>query len=346
MSARHTCDKGILHMQPIASRYAFFMSLDTDAALDLHSIRIVRAIAETGTITAAAKALGYSQPAISQHLQRAEARLSLPLVTRVGRTVRLTEAGQVLARHALAITSALDAASGDLADLAGLRTGTVRLAAFPTASSTIVPRLIGAMAHSHPGVLVSYIEAEPPEAVALLREGSIDLAITFSYLGDRTDPHRDSANGLEVETLFDEDMVAVVPADSPLADLDVLDVAALSGERWIAGCPRCRGHLMAVCEVAGFEPLIGFETDNASAVLNIVAHGLGVAMLPRLALATSPVPAGAVTKPHTPRSTRSIHLLANRGAARVPSLAATMKRMRAMDGSDWGLTVAQERARS
>lgn len=340
MAVRETCDKTIIRMRSITVDYAWSVNTDADVQIDLQSIRIVRAIAETGTITGAARALGYSQPAISQHLQRAEARLSLPLVTRVGRSIRLTEAGQVLARHALTITSALDAASGDLADLAGLRTGTVRLAAFPTASSTIVPRLFASMAKTHPGIRISYLEAEPPEAVALLREGSIDVAVTFSYLGDRADPHRENANGLGVETLFSEEMVVVIPSGHPLAHLPVIDVAGLAEERWIAGCPRCRGHLMAVCEVAGFDPRITFETDNASAVLNIVANGLGVAMLPRLALATTAVPSGVVTRPHTPKSTRSVHLLANQGADRVPSLAATMNHLRALDGTDWGLVVA------
>ena len=97
---------------------------------------------------------------------------------------------------------------------------------------------------------------------------------------------------------------------------------------------------MAVCEVAGFDPVISFETDNASAVLNIVANGLGVAMLPRLALATTAMPAGAVTRPHTPKSTRSVHVVSNQGAERVPSIAATMSRLRTLDGADWGLTAA------
>lgn len=316
------------------------MTIEIDQRLDLQSVRIVRAIAETGSITAAARALGYSQPAISQHLQRTEARLGLALVTRVGRSVRLTEAGTVLARHALTITSALDAAEGDLADLAGLRTGTVRLAAFPTASSTIVPRLLGALATSHPGIRVTYIEAQPPEAVQLLREGAVDLAITFSYPGDRADPHRDSASGLTAQSLFTEEMVVVIPSQHPLGERDVIDVAMLADERWIAGCPRCRGHLLAVCEVAGFAPVISFETDNASAVLNMVASGLGVAMLPRLALATATLPAGAVIRPHSPLSVRSIQALANDGARRVPSLAATTAALRDLDGSDWGLVAA------
>jgi DNA-binding transcriptional LysR family regulator len=340
------------------------MSLENDQRLDLQSVRIVRAISETGSITGAAKTLGYSQPAISQHLQRTEARLGLALVARVGRSVRLTEAGSLLATHALAITSAMDAAEGDLADLAGLRTGTVRLAAFPTASSTIVPRLLATLADRHPGIRVTYVEAEPPEAVQGLRDGSIDLAITFSYPGDRNDPHGDASRGLSSLPLFADEMAVVLPAGHVLARgagaLDVLvrgadapdmlarradaraegslDVAALSGERWIAGCPRCRGHLLAVCEVAGFTPVISFETDNAGAVLNMVASGLGVAMLPRLALATATLPAGAVIRRHTSRSGRSIQMLTTDGAHRVPSLAATAAVLRGLDGAEWGLT--------
>lgn len=314
------------------------MSIDLDPQLDLQSVRIVRAIAEHGSITAAARILGYSQPAVSQHLQRTERRLGLPLVSRVGRTVRLTEAGQVLARHAQLITSALDAASGELADLAGLRTGTVRVAAFPTASSTIVPRLLALLGEQHPGIRVSYVEAQPPQAVTLLRDGAIDLAITFSYPGDRSDPHRDSANGLATRTLYTEEMVVVLPADHPLAEASVVEVAALHAERWIAGCPRCSGHLLAVCDVAGFAPDIAFETDNASAVLNMVASGLGVAMVARLALATTSLPAGAVIRAQSPSSLRSIHLVASDGAERVPSLAATIALFDRISGAEWGLT--------
>lgn len=316
------------------------------APLDLQSIRIVRAIAETGTITAAAGALGYSQPAVSQHLQRTESRLGIPLVTRIGRSVRLTEAGQVLARHAVTITSALDAAAGELADLAGLRTGTVRLAAFPTASSTVVPLLLSAMATTHPGISIAYLEAQPPEAVALLRDGAIDLAITFSYPGDRSDPHRESANGLTIETVFREEMVVVVPSGHPAADTEVVDVSVLNDEKWIAGCPRCRGHLLAVCLEAGFDPNISFETDNASAVITMVASGLGVAMLPRLALATAVVPPSVAIRAHEPRSIRNIHLLSNEGATRIPSLAATRSALLDLDGAVWGLTPGAQRERA
>jgi molybdate transport repressor ModE-like protein len=320
-------------MQTIMPHY----DCEMDAELDLHSIRIVRAIAETGTITGAARQLGFSQPAISQHLQRTEARLGVPLVIRAGRSIRLTEAGALLARHAVAISSALDAAAGDLAELAGMRTGTARIASFPTASSTIIPRLLRAMAEKHPGIVVTYVEAEPPEALAMLREGSIDLAITFSYPGDRADPHRDIAAGLAITPLFTEEMLLALPESHAQASNSDVDVRALLSERWIAGCPLCRGHLLAVCETAGFDPVVDYETDNAVAVLHLVASRLGVALLPRLALATASVPAGAAIRATSPVSMRSIQLVRHADATRVPSLAATIAAVRSLAGDDWGL---------
>lgn len=309
--------------------------------IDLQSVRIVRAIAEHGSISAAARALGYSQPAVSQHVRRAERRLGVPLVVRAGRGVRLTEPGLVLARHAQTIGQALDAARGELAELVGLGTGTVRIAAFPTASSTIVPRLLSAVRDAHPGLTVSYIEAEPPEALAMLREGAVDVAITFAYPGDRADPHRESEGPVETVSLFTEPVVIVLPEQHPLAlDGGAVELALLGGERWIAGCPLCRGHLLAACEAVGVEPDIEFETDNAVAVLNLVAAGLGVALLPRLALATATPPQGAVVRATVPSSDRSIQVVVQHGSRRVPSIAAVLDAVLALEGRDWGLSPA------
>ena len=314
-------------------RYGYAMELD------LQSVRIVRAIADHGSISAAARALGYSQPAVSQHLRRAEQRLGVPLVVRAGRGVRLTEPGTVLARHAQTIGQALDAARGELAELMGLGTGTVRIAAFPTASSTIVPRLLGTVRDTHPGLTVSYVEAEPPEALGMLRDGLVDLAITFAYPGDRADPHRESEGPVETELLYTEPVVIALPESHPLAlDGGPVELARLGGERWIAGCPLCRGHLLAACEAVGVEPEIELETDNAIAVLNLVASGLGVALLPRLALATAIPPEGAVVRATSPSSDRSIQVVAQHGSRRVPSIAAVLDAVTALDGRDWGLT--------
>ena len=310
-----------------------------DLDLDLHSIRIVRAVAEHGTISGAARALGYSQPAISQHLRRAEARLGVPLVARAGRGVRLTEPGALLARHALTITSALDAASGDLAELMGLAAGTVRVAGFPTASSTLVPQLLQVMRSRHQGITMNFIEAEPPEAIGMLRDGLVDVAITFAYPGDRADPHRDD-NSLDTEPLFTEPVVLAIPEAHPLAAGEKVALDQLADERWIAGCPLCRGHLLAACEAVGFAPRIELETDNAVAVLNLVANDLGLALLPRLALATAVVPPGAAVRETLPTSDRSIRVVVQAGATRVPSIAAALTAIRGIDGAKWGLARA------
>lgn len=294
---------------------------DEEPPFDAQTLRVVRAIADTGSITGAAGQLGYSQPALSQQMRRLEQRLGMPVVERVGRRVRLTEAGRVLARHAPAVTTALDAAAGELAQLRGGETATVRLAGFPSASPTIVPRLLARLATAAPGLHVTYVEVEPPEAVAQVRADRADVALTFSYPGDRTDPHGASARGLDVTTIGAEELLAVLPAGHPLAAQGAVDVAALADEHWIAGCPRCRGHLVEVCERAGFAPRIRFETDNIAAVEGLVAQGIGVATLPRLAVASFPPLAGIVTLPILGGRQRTIHTVTAHGAARIPAVA-------------------------
>ncbi|MCW3494203.1 LysR family transcriptional regulator [Microbacterium sp. SSM24] len=295
-----------------------------DPELDAQALRVVKAIADEGSITGAAAVLGYSQPAVSQQLKRLEQRLQLPLVERVGRTVRLTEAGRVLARHAPAVTTALDAAAGELAELRGLRTGRVRLVGFPSASPTIVPRLLADLEERHTGVTLTYLEAEPPEAVEAVREDRADIALTFSYPGDREDPHGPSARGLSVRAIGTDDLLAVLPEGHPAAGDGSVDLAKLADERWIAGCPRCRGHLLELAARAGFSPRIAFETDNFVAVEGLVARGIGVATLPRLAVASFPRLAGVTTLPLPPSEARTIHVVTAHGADRVPAVRATL----------------------
>jgi DNA-binding transcriptional LysR family regulator len=302
--------------------------------LDSTLLRVVGALAEHGSITAAAAALGYSQPAVSQQLKRLEQRIGLAVIERVGRGVRLTEAGRLLARHAATVNGALDAAAGELAELRGLRAGRVRLAAFPSASATIVPRLLADLQRRHPGVGITYLEAEPPEAVALVRENQADLAITFSYPGDRVDPHRASAEGLVVTRLRRDEMMLVLPAAHALAGDAAVDLGDLAEENWIGGCPRCRGHLLELCGHSGFTPRISYETDNAAAVLGLVAAGIGVAMLPALALASvGPQPLVAI-RPTRGRDHRTLHAVTVTGAAGVPAIAATLRRLAALAAPD------------
>jgi DNA-binding transcriptional LysR family regulator len=310
-------------------------SLD-DPEFDVHALRVIKAIADEGSITAAAASLGYSQPALSQQMKSLERRLGVPVIERVGRSVRLTEAGRVLARHAPAVTTALDAAAGEIAELRGLRAGRVRLVGFPSASPTVVPQLLSELARHHPGITITYVEAEPPEAVEAVREDRADIALTFSYPGDRDDPHGSSASGLLVRVVGTDDLLAVLPEGHPAAAGARVEVADLAGENWIAGCPRCRGHLLELCGRAGFEPRIGFETDNFVAVEGLVARGIGVATLPRMAVESFPIMPGVATRPLPPEDARTLHVVTAHGADRVPAVRlalAALERVLAQDRS-------------
>jgi molybdate transport repressor ModE-like protein len=302
--------------------YALIMTdnFGNDPEFDVQTLRVIKAIADEGSITAAATSLGYSQPAVSQQIKRLEKRLGVAVIERVGRSVRLTEAGRVLARHAPAVTTALDAAAGELAELRGLRVGRVRLVGFPSASPTVVPRLLTDLAEHHPGITITYVEAEPPEAVEAVREDRADIALTFSYPGDRDDPHGSSASGLAVRAVGADDLLAVLPEGHPAGDGARVRVADLADENWIAGCPRCRGHLLELCGRAGFEPKIGFETDNFVAVESLVAKGIGVATLPRMAVDSFPLMPGVITRPLPHAEARTLHVVTAHGAERVPAV--------------------------
>jgi len=313
--------------------------------LDSSTLRLVAAIAEYGSITRAAAVLGLSQPAVSQHLKKIESRIGMPLITRAGRGIRLTDAGAVVARHATAVLAGLDSTAGELADLAGLRAGRVRLAAFPSASSTIVPRLLQSMAAEHEGVRFTYLEAEPPEAITAVRDGVSDLAIAFHYPADRKDPFTATAEGLDVHDLARDEVLVLVPDGHPAVGVTVtvtgqgtppgedagtapIDLAGLRHENWIAGCPRCRSHLLDSCATSGFAPSIGFETDNFVAVMSMVAAGLGVALVPALAIAASPVPAGVTARPTTAGDHRRIVAVTRPGAVGIPAVGEALRMLR------------------
>lgn len=237
------------------------------------------AVARTGSITAAAEALHYAQPSVSHHLGRLEAEVGVPLVQRAGRGIRLTDAGRMLVGRAEEILGQVESASAELAAHAGLRTGRVRLAAFPSVLATLVPPAAARLAAEHPEIELALTEAEPPEALVALRNAEVDVALVFEY-GDVSPS--DSRNAT-MTPLLEEPLYAVTAAHADWPGPDA-QLGAYSAERWIAGCPRCRAHLLAACRDAGFTPDIAFETDDYVAVQALVAAGLGVSTLPGLAL--------------------------------------------------------------
>ena len=283
----------------------------------------MRAIAEEGSFTAAALSLGYTQPAVSQMVRRLEQRTGTALVERVGRSVRLTEAGEVLARHAGPVLKALDAAEEEVAAIAGLRAGRVRLMAFPSSSATLVPRALALVKQRYPDVKVTFTEAEPPESLAALRAGECDLAVAFAYEGTDLGRGEEDLELFSIHKLMDDEVRLALPRTHPLATRTEVDLSDLADEPWIAGCPRCRGHLLQMCHDEGFNPNVAFETEDYVAVMGLVSEGLGVALIPDLILRTAHHH-DVVTLPIKPASRRHIHIVTTPDLERVPAVQATI----------------------
>ncbi len=282
---------------------------------------MLRAVASTGSFSAAGRELGCTQPAVSQQMKALEASVGTPLLVRTGREMRLTQAGEALVRHAAGIIAGLTAAEEEVAAIAGLRAGRVRLVSFPSGSSTLVPTALAALRAAHPGTRVSLEEAEPPKSVELLREGDCDVALAFRYEGAAGAEEWDD---LVVRPLLTDRLVALVPEGHRLARTEgAVAIGELARESWIAGCPRCRGQLVEVCEGAGFTPRIDFATDDYPAVVGLVGAGLGVAVLPQLAV-ESVRPRGARTVALEPAVRREIVALTLPDLAQVPAVTATL----------------------
>src|SRR5437868_2833338 len=153
--------------------------------LDVTRLRVLVAVARHGSVTAAARALNYAQPSVSHHLARLESETGTKLIQRAGRGIRLTDAGRLLAERAAEVIGRLDAAENELAAYTGLRAGRLRLAAFPSALGTIVPAAAALLREQQPGVDLRLTEAEPPEALRMLRAGYVDVAMVFRYSEDK-----------------------------------------------------------------------------------------------------------------------------------------------------------------
>jgi DNA-binding transcriptional LysR family regulator len=245
--------------------------------IDLRRIEALVALHRTGTVSAAAAQLHYGQPTISHHLRRLEAETGSVLLQRVGRGVRLTPDGERLAGRGEEILALLARAETELAASTSLQAGQIRLAAFPSAAATLVPAAVSLIHQRHPGLGLDLIEAEPPEAAAMLRAGSADLALTFVY------PGQSEPDGVTVATVHEDPLYLVAPRDADLGSGPV-DLARFADNRWVTGCERCRKELLALCTEAGFAPDIAFASDDYVAVQSLVASGLGVTVLPGLAL--------------------------------------------------------------
>ncbi len=240
--------------------------------LDVTRLRVIEAVARHGSVTAAAKELHYSQPSVTHHLARLEAETGAQLLQRVGRGIRLTQAGQLLADRAAEILGRIDAVDAELAAHVGLSAGRVRLAGFSSAIGSLIPGAVAALAGTHPGLQIGLTDMHPPEALELLRTGKIDVAVVFRY--DETEPE---PTGVRLHHLLDDPLYLLSSGQGQR-------IADLRDATWIAGCDRCRSHLLSLCAEEGYEPQIGYTSDDMVVMQTLVAAGLGVTTMPGLAL--------------------------------------------------------------
>ena len=288
--------------------------------LSVARLRVLAEVARTGSFSAAAESLAYTQSAVSQAVARLEAETGATLLVRDRRGARPTAAGATLLAHAEAIFTQLETAEDELAAVLGVRAGRLRMASFRSAGATLVPLAIANFHRGHPDVAITLAEGEPEEMGPRVRAGEVDVALLFEFPGVA------EAAGEDLHTvhLLVDPMHVALPAEHPLAVKRELTLADLSGEDWIqtSASSPCSRHVIRSCLTAGFEPRVAFESDDYETVQGLVAAGVGVALVPRLALTR--VRPDIVIRALTPRSPARTVVAATARGPGVPPAARTM----------------------
>lgn len=293
--------------------------------LDVKRLRVLREVAARGSFSAAAEALSYTQSAVSQQIAALEREAGTTLVDRLPRGIRLTEAGRALVGHAEAILARLADAEAELDAIAGLEGGRLRLGSFVTAGASLVPPAVAAFSQRHPAIQLSLAEGEPEDLLAGVRSGELDLALTFEYVGVPGFLKTGMFDGITFTHLLDDPMLVLLPRDHPLAARSQVSLSALSEDAWIHGSPNsiCGMVVVQACHAEGFEPLIAFESDDYGIVQGLVAAGVGVSLIPELAMRS--LREDVVVRPLADvRPKRRVGVAATTGGYRSPAVLAML----------------------
>jgi DNA-binding transcriptional LysR family regulator len=288
--------------------------------LNVTRLKILTEVAHRGSLSAAAAELSYTQSAVSQQIAALEAETGTVLLDRHPRGATLTAAGQMLVGHAEGILGRLNAADAALEAIAGLRGGHLRVASFPTAGATLMPLAIARFRASYPDVELTLAEGEPEEIAPRLRAGELDLALVFEFPGQSF-----AGPGETRVELLTDPLHLALPREHPLARRSSIRLQELSREAWVqtSGSSPCALHVVRSCLAAGFEPRVAFESDDYQTVQGLVAAGVGVALIPRLAL--SVVREDIVIRDLAPAPpTRTVIALAPGSARLVPAAPAML----------------------
>ncbi|HTU28047.1 MAG TPA: LysR family transcriptional regulator [Solirubrobacteraceae bacterium] len=261
--------------------------------LNVGRLEVLRAVVERGSFSAAAESLSYTQSAVSQAIARLEAETGAQLLVRERRGVTPTSAGLTLVEHADRIFGAIADAEDALAQVSDTQLRRLRVATFPSGGAALMPLAVARFRRAHPDVSLTLAEGEPSEIAPRLRAGELDLALLFEFPGTGSGRGRrsrragaETSGGLRIVTLLEDPMELVLPVAHQLSERDTLRLVDLSGEPWVqtSAASPCARHVVRCCREAGFEPEVSFESDDFDTVQGLVAAGVGVALVPRLAL--------------------------------------------------------------
>jgi DNA-binding transcriptional LysR family regulator len=292
--------------------------------LDVRRMQVLRAVISSGSITAAARNLGYTPSAISQQLSTLEKEAGTELLERVGRGVRATPAGMLLSEHAEVMSAQLSKAESALTELKEGRTGRLAIRYFATAGAALVPPAVAAIRREFPGIRLDLKLIEPAPPMRDVESGDADVAIVVFPQRDRP------ANGVQLVHLLNDPYRVVLPRTHRLARKRILDLAELAEESWISteGPPGpCRDIMLNACGAAGFAPNFAVESEDYQTAQGFVAAGLGVSLIPELGLGT-PHPGVVVRKLRRPEPVRSIHAAVAAHAREQPALLRLLEVMR------------------
>jgi DNA-binding transcriptional LysR family regulator len=250
----------------------------------LQRLRVLAELARRGSFSAAAEALNYTQPAVSKQIAALERETGTELVVRGVRPVKFTDAGGALARHAQTVIEQLAAAAAELEAINALQTGRLRLGTFSSAGATLVVQALAEFHDQHAGIEVTIVEAGPEPAAQAVRSGELDLAVVYDYpmIGVTLD------DGLNAHHLLDDAADLLVHDKHRLANRKSVTFAELRDERWLFPILRpevpTQKLLTANCAAAGYEPNIVFRINDCEMTQALVAAGMGISLLPRLAI--------------------------------------------------------------
>lgn len=285
---------------------------------DVRKLRVLREVAARGTIAAAAQALRMTPSAASQQLATLERQAGVDLVVRTGRSVRLTPTALRLVEHTERVLHHLEAARVDLSTDPDDISGELHLSAFSSAMRAIVAPALPRLRDAFPALDIGIIEYDTEQALAALTTGTIDLSLIYDYdLLPSPAPV-----GATLELLLEEPVHLALPARLA-GDRSPLDLGDLAEERWIAPADgtSCNRFVRRACNQAGFEPVIWAISDDFGAITDLVAAGVGVAMIPELGCRS--VPEGVVLRPlRAPNVVRRIHVATRNGNRDHPAVRA------------------------